>query len=309
MKKTAFLILLLLIILFIAWSFLQPSGILSTIQNNLWSVNSLKLITNASDQVNLPAPSSVLPHAAILTARQALRQDQPEKANQLILPLLSFSDRAVQGTYAEVLYAIGNKTQAISIWESLNDTLILERVARDDPEGGPESVLAAIQSLYNLDPEKYTSSLAFELKTQNRLAEAAEILHTSRQRYPGSQYASNWLRYLADIYTAQQNWQQAEQVYLHTVAENPQDQRAWRNLGLMYMSSLNMPEKALECFQKLVEFSPNEPYGYSLLAQAYEKSGKPQEALLTYRQLLLISPDDPTALQAIDHLTNQLQTP
>lgn len=303
LNKSVFIILLSLLLLFLLWSYFQPKGILATIKSNLWSVDLLNQVANSSDQVELSLLSSELPHSAVLTASQALRQDQPDRALDLIQPLLNFTDPAVQGTYAEILYAKGDYAKAIDIWESKNETIILERTARVNQEGNPESILLAYQALYRLDPAKYTSSLAVTLKNMDRLVEAAELLENSRKAYPDSDYASDWLRYLADTYSHQQNWQRSEELYLETIKENPTDKQAWRNLGQLYLSQLNSPEKAIKCFQKMVELSPNEAYGYTLLAQAYEKSGNLEQALQTYRRLLLISPENSAALQAIDRLT------
>ncbi len=292
---------------FLAWSFLQPSGLLATFQNNLWAVNYLKRLTLSPGEAAPMPLSEPLPHAAILAARHALRSEQPEEARQLLDPLQKFSDSAVRGTQAEVIYALGSKAEALNIWEGLSDTILLERAAYQLAQAGDaQNALLANQSLYRLDPEKFTSSLAFSLISQAKLLEAAELLQSSRSAYPKSTYASDWLRYLADIYSRQQNWSAAEKLYLETVSENPTDQKAWRNLGLLYNSQLKQPEKAIECFQKMVSLSPEEPYGYELLAMAYEKTGNDGRALETWRHLLLVSPDSQSALQAIERLSTQL---
>ena len=135
------------------------------------------------------------------------------------------------------------------------------------------------------------------------MSEAERLFLASREAYPESEYASNWLRYLADIYTDTGDWLKAEQVYLQTIEENPEDTRAWRNLGLLYSSGMNDHQKAIEIFQKMISLSPEDDYGYLLLAQSYEKAGDSEKALLTYQALLEIVPGNETALQAIDRLS------
>ena len=226
------LVIALLAAVFLIWSTFKPGGIVALIRENAWSLNLLKQVNQGISASALALPSGNLPDSAILLARQALKENNLPLANQIIQPLLAQPDRAILETYAEYLYANGQVPEAIKIWESLNDTLLLERAA--DPasqQGSPQNTLLAYQSLFKLDPEKYTSSLAFTLKGQGQLAEATELLRASMQQYPNSKYASDWLRYLADISVGQQDWQQAELTYRQVVNENPSNQTAWRNLG------------------------------------------------------------------------------
>lgn len=297
--------LLVLVILILAWSAFQPNGILVTLQDSFWSINLLnKLVSSSSqiDQVSLPEDP---PHSEILLARQYLKDGQTQFAQEILSPLLHEQDRAVQGTYAEVLFATGQKIEAFDIWEKLNETIVLERAADHSAQiGDSQAFIAAYQSLYRLDPEKYTSSLALALKSQDRFYEAEEYLLLARVDYPRSEYASDWLRYLADIYVDDGDWQQAERTYQQTLNEDPGDLKTWRNLGLLYSSQLNMPEKAIDSFKKMILIAPGESYGYLLLAQTYEKIGDTGNALDTYQKLLLVSPEDSSALQALERLTD-----
>ena len=290
--------LLAVIILFLAWNAFQPEGWLETIRQNIWTVRMINDRLPAQEAITNP------PHSTVLLARSALEQGQPQIAMDLLSPLLSYQDRATKSMHAEVLYALGRQTEAVQIWEYLNETILLERAAGSSTyEGGEQILLAANQSLYRLDEEKYTSSLALTLKSQGQLSEAERLFLASREAYPESEYASNWLRYLADIYTDTGDWLKAEQVYLQTIEENPEDTRAWRNLGLLYSSGMNDHQKAIEIFQKMISLSPEDDYGYLLLAQSYEKAGDSEKALLTYQALLEIVPGNETALQAIDRLS------
>ena len=298
--KIAFLI---LAVLFLGWNAFQPGGWLNTFQQNLWSIDLLKQL-NSSDQIDQIQVPEISPHSAVLLARKALKDEQPYLAREILSSLLENQDRAVQGTNAEVLFANGQQTEAIKIWESLNETILLERAANNSTQPGDEqSLLAANQALYRLEPEKYASSLALTLKSLGRSAETEQLLQLSRSEYPESEYASNWLRYLADIYVDTGDWLKAEQVYLQTIQEDPDDIRVWRNLGLLYNSHLNSPEKAVECFQEMIQLSPGDSYGYLLLAQTYEKTNDLEKALYAYKSLLTIDPDNDTALQAVERLS------
>lgn len=296
-----------LLVLLVVWSAFQPNGILITVQHNFWSLDLVNRHLAVPDQLNQVSLPPTAPHSAVLLARQAIREQQLQFAEEILSPLLSYQDRAIQGTYAEVLYSSGGKTEAFRIWEEFNETILLERAANQaSQEGDAQYLLEAYRSLYRIDPEKYTSGLAFTLKAQGKNTEAEELLLLSRSEYLNSEYGSDWLRYLADIYVANGDWQRAEGVYLETIQENADDGRAWRNLGLLYLSQLNMPQKAIECFQQIVSRFPSETYGYSYLAQSYEKIGDIEKALQTYRNLLIVSPGDSLAIQAVERLTLEL---
>jgi len=297
--------LLVLVIFFLAWSAFQPNGVLVTVQNNFWAINLQNLLKTEHGQLNQVSLPTFTSHSSVLLARQAIREEQLEFSQSVLLPLLDDQDRVVQGTYAELLYAKGQKIEAIGIWEKLSDTIVLERVGnQSSAEGDRKNLLAAYQSLYQLDQAKYTSSLAFTLKSQGQLKEAEELLIRSRKDFPDSEYKSDWLRYLADIYSANSDWQKAEDVYRQVILENPKDGRAWRNLGLLYTSHLDMPDKAIECFQEMISISPSESYGYSLLAQTYETIGDTEKAISTYQALLVIDPGNTAALEAIERLSD-----
>jgi tetratricopeptide (TPR) repeat protein len=306
MKKTAPYILLALSILFIVWSLLQSSGILSTITNNLSLVNYVKKLEKNPEQFDPPPTLLNSPHVGMLAARQALRQNQTERAYDLILPLLESPDRVVMETYAEILYKKGEIFNAIIIWDTIADTHSLKSAASDlSGKGDYENKVRVFQSLQRFFPEKFTSGLAVALWENGQLVEASDLLLSSLNEYSDSTLSSEWLRFLADIYIDQHRWQDAEQVYLELINKDPKNLLALKNLGDIYMNQLNMPERAVDYFSKIVEISPGEINGYLLLAQAYENAGLIDKALQIYQRLLLISPDDSKALQNVERLSSQ----
>lgn len=65
---------------------------------------------------------------------------------------------------------------------------------------------------------------------------------------------------------------------------------------------MNMPEKAMQEIQKLIDNNPVEPQNYLRLAELYKANNMPDKALDIYQQLLKVSPSDPTAKMAMaDH--------
>ena len=102
--KIKFLVLVLLV-LFLVWSAFQPNGVLITIRHNIWSLNLVNHLLTASGQINRFSLPQTTPHSAVLISRQAIKEKQFQFAEQSLLPLLVYQDRAVQGTYAEILYS------------------------------------------------------------------------------------------------------------------------------------------------------------------------------------------------------------
>ena len=303
-NKPVFLIPLSLLIFFLLWSFFQPSGILATINNNLSLVSYVKQLANTPEQFDPHTDPSNSPHVGMLAARQALRQDHADRAYELITPILNYSDSWVMSTHAEILFADDKVAEAITVWENNKDVINLKKAAINfDLNKDLENLLLTYQALHRLDPEGYTSVLAIVLDKLGRIDDTALVLQSSIKNFEDSKYYSNWSHYLAEIYASQQKPQEAEQIYLQLIIKDPSDYTTWKNLGLLYLTQLNTPEKSVACFQEMIEISSENPVGYILLAQAFENSGNFVQALQTFQQLSTLFPDNPTALQGIERLT------
>ncbi len=292
--------LLLLVIFFLVWSAFQPNGVLVTLQNNFLAINLQNLLKTEHGQLNQVSLPTFTSHSSVLLARQAIREEQLEFAQSVLLPLLDDQDRAVQGTYAELLYAKGQKIEAIGIWEKL-----MIHSSWKGANHQAQKVMGKIclrdQSLYQLDQAKYTSVLRLRLRARdNERGRRASL--RSRNDFPTLNIV--WLASLpCDIYSANSDWHKAEGVYRQVILENRRMEEPG-NLGLLYTSHLDMPDKAIECFQEMISISPSESYGYSLLAQTYETIGDTEKAISTYQALLVIDPGNTAALEAIERLSD-----
>lgn len=279
-------------------------GFIKVAKQNLSLVDYLKEVLNSPKSIALPVDMQASQHAQVLSSRFALRSNRPADALEWMTPLANSEDNEAQLSYAEVLYANGRFSEAIDLWEKTQSAVILERAAEDfNLNEQPAERLLVDQALYQLDPEKYTSGLAVTLKNQGLYDDATELLLYSRKIFSQSIYSGNWLRYLADVYVEQGLWQDAEKTYLQAVDEDPLDEKTWRNLGLLYLSTLDQPEQAIDCFKTTIRLSPASTSYHLWLAQAYEDSGKIEEALRTYRDVLILSPEDSVALAAVERLS------
>jgi cytochrome c-type biogenesis protein CcmH/NrfG len=72
-------------------------------------------------------------------------------------------------------------------------------------------------------------------------------------------------------------------------AKNPQNKKAWVQLGNEYFDS-NQHEKAIWAYQKSLELDPNNANVWTDLGIMYRRSGKPQEALRAFDKAIEVDP-------------------
>jgi arylsulfatase A-like enzyme/Tfp pilus assembly protein PilF len=92
---------------------------------------------------------------------------------------------------------------------------------------------------------------------------------------------------LAQIYEARGNFEGAIQEYQKEVEVNPSNSAAFQNLGLLKLRS-NQPQQAMTCFQTVVKLDPTNSQAYILLATAYQKMGREDEAQRILQQVRMI---------------------
>jgi len=302
--RTIILILLSAIVLI---GLISPNGIRAALTNNLWSIKFIKnFFALEGNTSQLEQPPSTHAHGGLFLARQAVKVGDLEQAMGHILPLVETSDRIALDAYADLLYLNEEYQGAIAIWKDLGKTLTLEKAAMDlQGKKLEEPLIIAYQSLYAIDPEKYTSAFVVSLKNQGYHSKSVDLLTKSIQDYPEAANKGSWFRYLGDIYKTQGKWADAENAYKQGLQVDPNDSRSWRNLGLMYASSnLKEYDKAAECFEEYVKIIPHQAYGYLLLGQAYESSGLAKNALIVYQIALKLEPGNEEARKAVERLTS-----
>jgi tetratricopeptide (TPR) repeat protein len=291
--KIIFAILLILI----ALGIILPSGLRAAIANNLWSI---RFIYGTTAQ---PAPDTH-PHADLFLARQAYAQGDLDQAIDHIEPLAESTDPIIQHTYASLLYFQEDYEGAFEIWGAIGSELTLEQALREAQANGQgEVTYLASQNLYHINPDKFAANYVSALTTNGEYQQALAVLDQSLETFPDSRYLSIWWRYKADIYKAQGDYAEAEKAYRRALLLNPQEMKALRDLGLMYRGQLKDLNKAIAVFKEYIAASPQEVYGYILLAQTYEEAGQVEKARQTYQELLEIDPTNTTAQQALSRLS------
>jgi len=290
----------------LVWGFITPSGIRGAWANNVWSTKFVK--SYYEDPATLsqfpPAPTTHV-HWNLFLIQLAIQNKDYDLAMEYINPLVEASDHLALDAYVTILYLQEDYAKALELWEQIGDIRIIDRAAHDLINKGRQDLsLIGYKKLYEINPEKYTSSYAVILKNLDHYDEASSIFLHSIKEYPNSKEKVNWLRYVADILARQQKWPEAESAYLEALAEDASDFKTWRNLGILYSSGIKDNQKAVESFTRLIELNPDIPYGYYLLGQAYEFLGNKNSAIENYNNALVVDPDYPKVKQALERLSS-----
>ncbi len=129
----------------------------------------------------------------------------------------------------------------------------------------------------------------------NRTDEAIQATHQAIEKYPknGEMALSFFL-----ILIEQKQYAEAEKVYRHYLAHNPQAPNAHYNLGTLALAQ-GRNEEAILSLQRAVKDDPADTDAHLYLAQALEKVGKTQEAIHAYRRVLALDPHNKIATDRV----------
>jgi Flp pilus assembly protein TadD len=105
-----------------------------------------------------------------------------------------------------------------------------------------------------------------------------------------------------------QDWANAEQAFQSAVKEDPDYDRAWRDLGRAQMSMLKYAE-AESAFRKYLELAPEEPRAYGNLAWALTADKKYSDVVELLEKRVAAHPDDGDAYQRLGYAHVLLRQP
>jgi|GEM_PF-85322 len=77
----------------------------------------------------------------------------------------------------------------------------------------------------------------------------------------------------------------------HIIEINPEEWRAFKNIGSIYYSKLEDYPKAIEYYKQAIKLEPANTLLSDRLASVYEKMGKYQDAVEVYKQVILLEPN------------------
>lgn len=98
--------------------------------------------------------------------------------------------------------------------------------------------------------------------------------------------------------SAQGNWDQVSKQYEKIIEFDPANTTANYRLGMLYYGK-EQYDKALNCFQKNVNYYPFTYDSLIMLAWTNFKLGKTREAKVLFNKVLMYSPTDASALEGI----------
>ena len=175
---------------------------------------------------------------------------------------------------------------------------------KENKETLTEDVKAAYEKLL-LNPSDVDSYMKVALwnRDQGKLNEAIKIYQLALQVRPQDTLL---LGNVADLYTRNKQYEEAEQSYLKIIENNPKWVSSYRSLADLYR--YNMPEKQNEIpkiLQKgLDNNSENELYFVGPMAEYYKDFGPKEDAIIWYERLLKLDPKNGTAKLELEQLKN-----
>ena len=142
------------------------------------------------------------------------------------------------------------------------------------------------EAFFNLGIAYY--SLAEELKAKNELDQA--IFYYKKVLEINPNYADVYFK-IGVIYQGIGNVQKAVEYYAKTLELVPNSANVYYNLGNIFLDE-NQPAKAAECLSKSLLMDPENIEAKNNYATALYNSGKIQESIDLYRNLVKTKPDD-----------------
>ena len=106
---------------------------------------------------------------------------------------------------------------------------------------------------------------------------------------------------LAHIYRSQGELEKAEKLCLEGLIYHPSYSQAYLLLGEIYRDQKQI-EKAIKFLNKAKELNPDNPNIYKNLGEIYKKQGDMEKTLNAYKMVLLLKPEDKTAILTVKHL-------
>ncbi len=101
--------------------------------------------------------------------------------------------------------------------------------------------------------------------------------------------------------SAIEDWSKVADTYIEILKIDPNNTIVLYRLGLIYYYRPDY-QKAYECFEKIVNLYPFDYYSNLMLAWTSYQLGKGKEAEILFKKVLLISPDDSSALEGLNLL-------
>jgi tetratricopeptide (TPR) repeat protein len=155
--------------------------------------------------------------------------------------------------------------------------------------------ITAIKSVYKQDNYEVNLRLGWLYYSNKQYNEAMQNYQTAYKIMPCSIEAR--LGY-ANSAAALQDWVKTGEMYIEILNIDPNNSIVLYRLGLLYYYKPDY-QKAYNYFEKVVNMYPFDYYSVLMLAWTNYQLGKGKEAEVLFNKVLLISPDDASALEGL----------
>lgn len=209
---------------------------------------------------------------------------------------------AIQGMFYDASRAkiLEDYQEAIRIYEKIlkvdptNDAAMYELASIFYGGGQQEAALKHIEAAVKLNSlnKWYLLLHADVLAYSGKYAEAADVYELMLKNFPGEvEYYFDW----AFMLIKQKKYEDAIKVYNTYEEQVGMDENVVIQKQRLYIK-MNQIDKAAAELMRLIDAYPDEPRYYGLLADVYQSNDLPEKAAEIYEKLLEIDPENPFAL-------------
>jgi len=258
---------------------LLANGLISTWSINVWSVAYLdQRLGEGKTAVALPGISAHK-NARFWLARDALRTRDITLVKQL-LQTADSQNIFVQDVWGYLLAQEGNYEGTIETWVNANDFQALLKLKNTSIENGNlQLARMAYDGLVDVQPEETVWAYAeFFAHRMNNYDEAEALLAKSIVDFPLSPKTTEWKYRLGQLYSEENRWDDAHEMFADVLKIKPNHYWALINLGNVAHYRGDGSEKAIEWFHKAIEVNPNQGAAYYDLARILTQEGSYTEA-------------------------------
>nr|MBA3532351.1 tetratricopeptide repeat protein [Ardenticatenales bacterium] len=248
-------------------------------QRNAWSLSYLQYSTGVTSSLPVPGPSTH-PRAPIWLAQDALRKGELERALQLAQPLTETDSPYARRVVASIQFANNQLEAAFQNWAAIGDVESLWHAGQVLMENGQvREAELAYRAAWQVDPVAGLLPLANFLHEEKKDTPAAiTLLRDTISSQPHARLRRSWLHRLGALLRAQSQWDEAASVYQQAITDNPQDSRAYIELGWVYYERGDGVEAALAEFHKTIEATPSYAKGYHSIGVLLIREKRYEEA-------------------------------
>jgi len=299
----------------LAIGILVGSSLYKKLVINLWSLE--YKFTTQSYELHFTGfpPADIHPRSIYWQAIEAQNSGDPQTAIKLLDPLTSNMDAYASQISASSYEALGNYQAALDIWSHTENVEAIERIAEEASQAGElDTARTAYYTLFEIQPIHGTIPLASFLDDELNDPSAAESVYQhSLEIIKNARVRPYIMNLYAELLEEQGRWGEAAAMYQNVINEAhlfyPNEQnlpKRYAALARVYFHDGKFPQAVLAIDQSInLSAESPEPAYLQLAGQIHETAGDQAGALVYYRHLLVLQPDNNFAQEAILRLAGE----